>query len=279
MYTSFDHQMLSSHTFGLVNASMVEQLPEGIVADPLVPSTMPASAHLMPRLISLRDIPAKLHGELLQYLYDAEKYDEQPAVSMLIQSDYDAKQFARHWNGLQLFDPQPSRKVWLRLHDPRVMHQLLRILGPVQRRHVFGRSVAFTYWIGKEWVRVDRDCADESVPSHPATPGWDWNRIEQTGIVNRALHGAGVQGATALTQQGAVAEQLIKRANERHGLTEQADLVEFAVRGLSTRSAFDEHHKIASHIRPSGDPGDDASLADRLALIDEQVWAELSQQH
>lgn len=76
--------------------------------------------------------------------------------------------------------------------------------------------------------------------------------------------------------QGALAEQLIGRAARRHGLVDQADLVEFAVRGLSAHEAFDEHADVARVIR-STSASADSNLSDRFALIGEHVWNELRQ--
>lgn len=273
MDKTFDHQILQQHVFGVADATTVDDLPEGIVSEPLVPPDLSANAHLMPRLIDFRSMAFERKDALLQCLYNAHKEGLPPPVSLLIKSGVDAKDFASHWNALQLATPEPGRRVWLRLHDTRVMHQLFRMLTPQQRRPLFGRSEAFTYWVGGEWMSVPAS-AD---PSSAAGAKWDWPRIELIGTINRALHAAGVHHAAALASQGALAEQLIKRAMQRHGLSRQDDLVEFAMRGLSTRATFDEHPEVAAAIMPGTDPDDDANLTDRLALIDEPIWAALRQ--
>jgi hypothetical protein len=139
-----------------------------------------------------------------------------------------------------------------------------------------------TYWIGEQWVSVPavgkirpEKCTvqrDDAFDFGGAAL-WDWNRIERIGIVNRALHGAGVRQADALTTQAVFVEELICRAISSYRLVSNADLVEFAIRGLTISATFDEHPQITGTLKPL--PGEESSLADRLALIDEHVWAEL----
>jgi hypothetical protein len=271
----FDHQMLSQNTFGLADALWLEDLPEGIVTAAVAAQDLAASAHLMPRLIDLRKLPDAQTDALLESMYRAHKIGHQPSMPLLAKTDVDAAQFARQWNAMQLATPEPGRKVWLRLHDPRVLHQLLRVATPVQRRKLFGRCEAFTYWVGGEWVTARAEVTPSS--SFSGAPKWDWPRIERIGIVNRALDSAGVRHAAALTRQGASAEQLIERALTRHRIADHEDMVEFVVRGLTTSATFDEHPLLAGLIKPRTDPDDESTLAHRLAAIDESIWNELRQ--
>ena len=275
MNPSFDHQLLSRHAYGLVEPSMVENLPEGIAAVPLVPPELSASEHLMPRLLVLGALSDGQQADLLGALSDAEHHGEQPVVSMVLQSALSVREFVSHWNRLQVAMPGPNRKVWLRVHDPRVLHQLIRILTPRQQTKLFVKVESCTYWLGDRWVTAK----GEPIAGHdPAGSlfysSWDWPRIEQIGIVNRALQAAGVRRASEIGDKAELAEQLISRARVRHGLSEQSDLVEFAMHGLMTAESFDLHPSILEAIRACS-ADDEARLADRLALIDEKVWAEL----
>ena len=285
MNIHLEREVLRQHAFGLVDATMVEHLPHGLGTEALVPALLTSSAHLMPKLIVLRTASDDKLNKLLECLHGARESGQPPPVAVLLKTPAETQEFVHHWNSLQLAAPQPNRKVWLRLHDPRVLHQLLRILTPMQRRKLFGRSEGLTYWIGDEWVsapakvgaRQDNAAAEHAAVVPNAGPiQWDWNRIEQIGIVNRALHAAGVRQADALTRQGALAEQLIGRAKACHGLVDHADMVEFATRGLMTRLAFDEHPDVARAVKPSA-PGEENCLSDRFALVGDHIWNELRQ--
>jgi hypothetical protein len=279
-----EYQILRRNAFGLVDSAMVGHLPAGMSVEAMVPPGLTSSAHLMPNLIDLQNASDDQLRVLSECLRRAHEFGQPPPVAMLVMTSLSAKEFVRHWNSMQLASLPPKRKVWLRLHDPRVLHQLLRILTPTQRQKLFRRSEAFTYWVGEEWIIAAANggnslhtCSAEHGVALPygGQTKWDWTRIEKIGIVNRALLGAGVRRAAALTSHGALAEQLIERAYARHGLVDHADMVEFAVRGLTTSNTFDEHPNVARVIKPGTDHGEESSLSDRLALIDEHTWDEL----
>lgn len=286
MTNPFNVQPLHEWAFGIVDAAMVAQIPDGVKSEPLVPKKLTQSAHLMPTLIDLRRTPIDRLNLLHDCLNEACENGEAPAVALFIKTDSSATEIVRHWNAMQIAEPQRGRKLWLRLHDPRVLHQVLRVLGPTQRRKLFGTLLAFTYWIGGEWITAERGANRSSETHSPADSRrelyggperWDWLQIERISLVNRALHRTSVQSAALLTSAGASAEQLIKRATERYGLVEHADLVEFAIRGLSVHPTFDEHPSVAPLIQPDASSPEQSSLSDRFALVEQEVWNALRQ--
>ena len=280
MSMTFDHRLLQRHAYGIAEAATLQDLSEGISGRPLIPHDLEGSAHLMPVLLDFRTMPAKQCDSLLEYLYDCHVNSLAPLVGLLIQTSDEADAIASRWNTLQIGINAPGSKVWLRLHDPRVLHQLLRILPAAQKRRVFGKAEAFTYWVGGEWVTVPPPVLDLSVEeSSPESRfgRWDWERVELIGAVNRALQKAAITGANALLAKGTMAEQLMERANSQYGLASRDDLVEFAARGLMTSATFDQHPKVNAAVRASKETDTDATLADRLALLDEQVWEEIRQ--
>lgn len=270
----FDHRILDNHNFGVVAPSATDDLPQGIVARAMVPDLLTASAHLMPQLVDLRTLNAAQTDALLTDLHLDRDAGEPPAMAMLLRATSSADDCARHWNRLQLVSPRSGSKSWLRMHDPRVMHQVLRILTPQQRSKLHARWSAITYWLGGAWITVvdanDSPAADERAqPTLPqATPEWDWQRIEDIGVINRAFQQAGIESLAAIDSSSVLAEALIARARQQHRLQDNADLIEFVVRGLAYGADFDSHPSVAPHIAPR----DDASLDDRLALIGDEVW-------
>jgi hypothetical protein len=285
MTETCDPSVLREYAFAIADAEGVEHLPDGLVVERLAPRILASSVHLMPTLIDLKRSPALQLDTLFDLIQDTWERGEAPPVALFIKTNVSATEMARHWNAMQLAQPRLGRKLWLRLHDPRVLHQMLRILKAKQRQKLFGLSLAFTYWVGREWVTEERDSdipADYHIDANGVQPyagplRWDWPRIERIGLVNRALHGAGIRHAAVLSSSGALAEQLMDRAAERHALVAHADLVEFAMRGLMIHTTFDEHPAVARVIRPDATSAEQSSLSDRLALIDEDVWYELRQ--
>lgn len=265
---------MREYQFAVIDPTVRDFLKEELITEILVPDCLTKSAHLMPALVHLQQLSSAQWNEFLTGLCEAYKGNQQSSITILIATQENPSELARHWKKLQIARPSPKRKVWLRLHDSRVLHQLLRILDSKQRRVLFGSAQAFSYWIANGWTTVvlDPDGTGRSASSvGPA--GWDWTRIEQIGIVNRALYEAGIRDVHALAVQGALAEQLITRAQNHHGLSDKADVVEFTTRGLIYGATFDEHPRIGVAIAGSPESPGDSSLSDRFALITDEIWA------
>ena len=240
----------------------------------------------MPKIIALRNLPQQQRHTLLDSIHEAVKLGDQPPVALFVKTNAELKSFLHQWNVAQVCDLKNGHKAWLRLHDTRVLHQMLRVLKPSQRPRFFSNAESLIYFIADEWITyflpTDALCDSQTATKNAELSGGifeplSWDRIYRIGLINRALLGASIRNASALTSQGALAEQLIERAERLYGLSDTSDLVEFATRGLTIGSKFDEHPRIAAAIRPITSSGEDSSLADRLAIIGEHVWGELRQ--
>lgn len=285
MIKDFQLEVLREHAFAIADPECAEHLPMRLATERLVPKGLAASAHLMPILIDLQQSPISQLTVLAELIRNGCEHTHASSVAVLIKTRASATETTRHWNAIQCPRPYSGRKLWLRLHDPRVLHQILRILRPPQRRKLFSLSTALTYWIAGEWITVERDFTrlaaghsgiDANVESYAGTEKWDWPRIERIGLINRALRRLEIQTAASLTSGGALAEQLLERAAGHYGFADNADLVEFASRGLQTNPTFDEHPLVARFIHPPAASEEASSLTDRFALIDEQVWIALN---
>jgi hypothetical protein len=281
MSESIDSGVFHDYAFAIADAENAEYLPEGLATERLTPKILLSSAHLMPMLVDLKRSPAATRDALLELVRNRCDNTEQPPIALFIKTNVTATELSRHWNAMQLAQPQPGRKLWLRLHDPRVLHQLLRVLSPMQRKKLFGLSQMIAYWIGAQWVNAGRASYHSSSPqskgggnleTYGGPERWNWLRIERIGLINRALAIAGISDAVLLTSAGALAEQLMERATVCYGLLDNADLVEFAVRGLTIHPSFDKHPLIAKLIQPDTFSTEQSRLSDRLALVEHDVW-------
>jgi hypothetical protein len=283
----FEPEFLSQHTFGIVDPNGAEFLPDGISVMPLAPPQLVLSAHLMPSVVDLRALASEHLAALAECISIACQRQELPPVALLVNADVESDAFARHWNRMQLPRLHTEGRLWLRLHDPRVIHQLLRMLTRAQRKKLFGRATTFTYWIGHEWTSAAREGeggpeehqgVQVGVPPYAGPEAWDWSRIVRIGLINRSLQLAGLRDPTDTARKGAEVEELIARAQLRHGLSDDADLIEFAYRALSINAAFDEHRLVAPLLTPS-DVNDESSLADRLGRLDARDWESVRDRH
>lgn len=276
-----DPAVLGEYAFAIADAENAEHLSEGLVTERLTPKILMSSAHLMPTLVDLNRSPASECDALFNLVCHRCENTEAPPVALFIKTNVSAAVISRHWNAMQLAQPQPGRKLWLRLHDPRVLHQLLRILSPMQRQKLFGLSKVITYWVGGKWVTAELASYHSSNPQsrdhgdfkpYAGPERWNWLQIERIGLINRALAVAGISDAACLTSAGALAEQLMERATACYGLKDNVDLVEFAIRGLTIHPKFDKHPLIAKLIQADTSSTERSCLSDRLALVEQNIW-------
>ncbi|MDY0973367.1 DUF4123 domain-containing protein [Massilia sp. CFBP9012] len=272
------NEFVRGHAYGVVDATMRALVPKGVRVAPLVPQRLAGSAHLMSALVDLRSASEPELETLIAGDDTAAPEMRTPLVAVMLKTAIGMDEVARHWNAMQLASPYGAGLVWLRMHDPRVLHQLFRILPPAQCRDLFGRVEAIAYRIGGEWVeREIRSTAPlpglnraNEAPAHR-----DWARIGRIGIVNRALQRAGIRDAAQIDMCSEAAEEALDRAGSRYALREAEDLTEFAFRALVCRASFDDEPCIAAAIRRHASSCHDSYLSDHFALIDPEVWRAL----
>ena len=191
----FNHRTLADCRFAIVDPSVIERMPAGVVTTPIIPAALADSAHLMPSLLKLDGLSEVQLAALLQAQDEAEAQNFPPPLALFAATSVESEAFKNHWNALQLCKRHSPQPAWLRLHDTRVLHQLLRILPPAQTAKVFGPSSALTYWVGGEWLEVKKPEVTEPLAGGAT---WDWPRVERIGLINRALARAGIESPTRL---------------------------------------------------------------------------------
>lgn len=271
-------ELLSGHAYGVVDATMRALVPKGVRVAPLVPRRLTGSAHLMPALIDLKSGQESVLRDLFAGTDDTGPGLKTDVVAVMLKTTIGMEEVERRWNAMQLASPDGKKFVWLRMHDPRVLHQLFRILSPAQCRHMFGRIDAIRYRIDDEWL--EREIGAITTRPGPGradeAPAYrDWARIARIGIVNRALRRAGIRDAARLDVCSGTAEEALCRGAARYGLLEAEDLTEFAFRALVCCPGFDDDPCVAAAIRQHAASRNDSYLSDHFALIAPDVWRAL----
>lgn len=275
---TYMNELVRGHAYGVVDASMRALVPKGVRVAPLVPRRLAGSAHLMPALVDLRSASEPEMETLIAGDDTAAPELRTPLVAVMLKAKIGMAEVERRWNAMQLASPYGGGPVWLRMHDPRVLHQLFRILSRAQCRDLFGRVEAIAYRIGGEWVeREMRSSAQQPGSNHAneAPAHRDWARIGRIGIVNRALQRAGTRDAAQVDMCSEAAEEALDRAVSRYGLREAEDLTEFAFRALVCRAGFDDEPSVAAAIGRHASSCHDSYLSDHFALIAPDVWRAL----
>lgn len=272
------NDLIGGHAYVVVDATVRALVPKGVRVAPLVPRRLAGSAHLMPALVDLKSARESALGALFGGTDDTAPGMKIPVVAMMLKTAIGMDEVERRWNAGQLASPENGNLVWIRMHDPRVLHQLFRIFSPAQCRHLFGRIDAITYRIGGEWVeqKIGASTPQPRPDRANEAPAYrDWTRIARIGIVNRALRRADIRDAAGLDICSEAAEAALDRGALRYGLLEAEDLTEFAFRALVCRPGFDEDPRVAAAMRQYASSRNDSYLSDQFALIAPEVWRAL----
>lgn len=272
------NDLIGGHAYGVVDATVRALVPKGVRVAPLVPRRLAGSAHLMPALVDLKSARESALGALFGGTDDTAPGMKIPVVAMMLKTAIGMDEVERRWNAGQLASPENGNLLWIRMHDPRVLHQLFRIFSPAQCRHLFGRIDAITYRIGGEWVeqKIGASTPQPRPDRANEAPAYrDWTRIARIGIVNRALRRADIRDVAGLDICSEAAEAALDRGALRYGLLEAEDLTEFAFRALVCRPGFDEDPRVAAAMRQYASSRNDSYLSDQFALIPPEVWRAL----
>lgn len=272
------NDLIGGNAYGVVDATVRALVPKGVRVAPLVPRRLAGSAHLMPALVDLKSARESALVALFGGTDDTAPGMKIPVVAMMLKTAIGMDEVERRWNAGQLASPENGNLVWIRMHDPRVLHQLFRIFSPAQCRHLFGRIDAITYRIGGEWVeqKIGASTPQPRPDRANEAPAYrDWTRIARIGIVNRALRRADIRDAARLDICSEAAEAALDRGALRYGLLEAEDLTEFAFRALVCRPGFDEDPRVAAAMRQYAFSRNDSYLSEQFALIAPEVWRAL----
>ena len=271
--------LIRDYRFGIVEAEMRARVPHNIRQIPLVPKRLAPSAHLMPALIDLRACSVEERNRLMAGDPGLDGRAQSPVVAVMLEGLVSTDEVERRWNATQLASLDQRHWFWMRMHDPRVLHQLFRVLSPEQCRYLFGRIAAVAYWVGGEWV-INASHFDIPKGAVGARYGElspnDWRRVMRIGLVNRALERACIWGAAELVSNGSMIEQALDCATSHHGLSQDDDLVEFAFRALTCSHCFSDDSRVAAAITRYIANQHQSRLSDHFALIDPSIWTELS---
>ena len=271
--------LLSRYRFALVDPSQRSVLGDGLT-DSLAPSCLPkASEHLLPGLLWLGGLTQPMRGLILDEFDAAANRGDGPLFCALLDGDVDPEGLGRHLAKAQILDSDDRsghrRRQWLRLHDPRVFVQILRILAPENWLSLFGPIDRWSVCLNDQWIEYHKPVQADSAPL--GRNRWPRPRIADIGILNRTLRRLGIRDHEAILKRSGDIEAQIARARDTYALTAVEDLVEFAARALSVGRQFDMHPAVQALIRDPRD-GEDTRLPDRLARIDSSVWRSIEKE-
>ena len=176
--TNAANAVMPQPQFGLILPELRAQLPEQINAYPLVPDGLEGDAHQMPALIVFNECSP----EALDWL-NAQMKRPDSFVCAAFHTDATLDELIYIYNQRQVSVDDNDNQRWMRLHDPRVFVQLVRIASVEQQKELFGCIDAWWLNFDGKWTCLQVERQEKKELSSTAY----WEAIDRIGIVNRCL--------------------------------------------------------------------------------------------
>lgn len=278
---SLDHRLFTAHSHGLVAAEQRGQLPDDVQVTELARGVLADSANLMPVLVDLRRLSEQQRRQLIEATEVAWHEGEVPVMATLLTTDVETERLASHLARVQVSNGPAGERAWLRLHDPRVWVQLPRALGDQGVHSLLGAIQEWTVCLHGRWVTTR--ASDVTSTQWFATTrlrAEQWAALGRVGCVNRVLARNGWRDHENILERSAEIDELVARAQARHGLQQVEDLVAYASLGLQVHSRFDEHPIALQAIETlrreqEADEPRDATAMDALSSITQEQWKQV----
>lgn len=192
--------------YALVIPEVRDFMPDTIIQHPLVPDLLQGDAEQMPALIVAEELSEAAHAWLARRCAGPESpvsaawYSESPAYSLI--DHYKDQQVREHPNG---------EKRWLRLHDPRVVLQMRRILDNPHQQQLFGPITDWWICLHGKWSCMQVQPTQKKYPSPEAT----WQAIDRIGLVNRCFEKVGFTSYGGIVRDSQIMDDYIVKAQDQ----------------------------------------------------------------
>lgn len=225
----------------------------------ITPKLFKAQAHLIPRLIDLRDC-GTLRRLDLQDRWAQGASGGSDNLCALLWSAASPHALASHLAERMLIRLPDGQRAWFRCLDPRVLRHCARVLDPDQKAALMGPITRWLYLDGGHAVEFAAAGLSGASACAPPLRPEQHRRLERALLVNQAEEALSSTGHAAEGSEGrsSVLDRLdhaIERAQREHGLTSAEDCVEFAVLALSVHPAFDTHARVQVALQQARSTG------------------------
>ncbi|TJZ78714.1 DUF4123 domain-containing protein [Chitiniphilus eburneus] len=270
--------LLAQHHYAIVDRAAVNPAPwhQGLPLHPLVPSPLQSDADKMPALLPLGALTAPQRELVCDNLLAAQQGEDDVLLACLLEAPTaDFGQLMQHLT-TRLLLRAPQGRALLRYYDPRVFAHLSWILNREQLAELFGPITRWTCYLKGSWTHLP--CAQTPVPGRY----WGVDRqqrlqLDRVGLINTALScelasdHPGWADLAALAIAARQADAALSTAQQRYGLQDEADLIEFASHALRHGAVFhldDRIQQLLARVRAG-----QTTYADACALIEAPEWA------
>lgn len=272
----FDHRWLEEHRFGLVDASWRDELPGRWPYQVVAPSFLGSDTDRCPVLIDLQDLPAADRDGIAHRLAQQAQKRDPAFCSWLVRCELPLSELARHLaSRLAIRTGPQGQPKQFRYFDPGTTLQLTHTLGDSGMSWLLGPIISvWVPWAG-HWT-----CFERQDPPPAAYP-WTSQRVQallRIGVVNRvAARLAPPEHPQAWIQQCRRIAEHASRAQTLHGLSRQADLVEFAWHSMVHHPRFDTHPHVVELLQQlrNAKPEDELDYLELTVRISREQWTSI----
>ncbi len=273
----FDHRWLEDHRFGLVDASWRDELPVHWPHEVVAPSFLDSDTSRCPVLIDLQALSATDRDGIAHQLAQQVRNREPALCNWLIRCELSVSELAVHLAHRLVVRIEPrDQPKQFRYFDPGTTLQLPSVLGAPGMSWLLGPIASVWVPWASHWTYFERQ--DPPPVAYP----WTKERVQGLfliGVVNRvAARLAPPQHPQAWIEQCQRIAEHALRAQTLHGLTQQADLVEFAWHAMVHHPRFDSHPHVAELLRRlrSAAPEDELDYRELTARISRDQWTSIT---
>lgn len=260
---------LDTHSHILVDQLASNGLPSDFPTHPVVPTCLENEAHLLPLLISLRELSAKQVEWLLDNLSPLADKSASPICATLLASTAETKDLVGHLSARVLIRrlDKVGGTALLRYYDPRVFAQLQWMLSIYQMRALFGPVDLWSIYLEGAWHTVQRSQLELS--------NWVIDakccaRLDRIGLINETLRGMPSALRGAHTEIGKAIDESLIYAQQHYQFERNEDRVAFALHAMTVHREFDRHPTIQNLIGQLAT--ESQTYADATALLNESDW-------
>lgn len=248
MYDShhtLDHRWFNAHRFALIDAVWREELPASWPLTLIAPAFLGEDTARCPVLLDLHALSQNDTAELLDLLAEQVANREDALPSLLFATQHEPKAVANSIaQRMVLTLPGDSERKQFRFFDPGTFLQLPRLLGASGLVWLLDKvESVIVPWAG-QWTHINKPEVDSRAfrleAAHIAA-------LSRLGVVNRvAMQMAPPADAWEWELACANIDGHVQRAMVEHELTQQADLVAFAIHALEHHPSFDSHPRLVA---------------------------------
>jgi hypothetical protein len=279
--SKIDHRLFKTHRYGLVDASMRDEVPSSCVQVVIAPDFLENDTSRSPVLIDLSVLQQYDQDALLTELQTQCIEREATLFSLLIESEQEIDSVAKHLAQKMVVRLQHAGEAsQFRYFDPGTFLQLPNILGDDGMAWLLGRVTSVSIpWAGCCSVYSKPQVSLSSAYSFALTPVHLQALLDLSAINRVASQLPAPTDQQDWIQRCESITQHIQRAKQ-HGLTALDDKICFALHAIQHHPRFDQHERIAqlfSTLKKSK-PADELDYQELSSRISSGEWEALSQE-